>query len=319
VERLRHSDLERVVRFSGDLAAAEDADPFSPRLLESFRKLVGSDSASYCELDRPGRRLLANTGVPEVDGSDDNVEIYWRLRHQHPHCAYEDRTGDFSTRKLTDFVSMRDQRRLEIYTEFFRPYDVEYEIGVGLPAPLTHTKVFIFGNSPQRGDFRERERTVLELVRPHLVRRYQQVHARRRAETAVAALDTCEEALVLLDAAGRAEFATPRALRLLAAHGLDLTDVPEVEPLVAQLVRPDVLLLAERRPFGLTTREREILALVAEGRSNAEVAAALWISPGTVGKHLENAYAKLGVATRTAAVQRAREYGAIACNESRSA
>src|SRR5919204_475420 len=59
---------------------------------------------------------------------------------------------------------------------------------------------------------------------------------------------------------------------------------------------------ARRHPdLGLTAREREILELVAEGRTNAEIAAALWISPGTVRKHLENAYGKLGVHTRTAA------------------
>ena len=52
----------------------------------------------------------------------------------------------------------------------------------------------------------------------------------------------------------------------------------------------------------LTPRETGILELVAEGRSNAEVAQILWISPDTVRKHLENAYDKLGVHTRTAAV-----------------
>jgi DNA-binding CsgD family transcriptional regulator len=52
----------------------------------------------------------------------------------------------------------------------------------------------------------------------------------------------------------------------------------------------------------LTPREREILELVAEGRQNAEVARILWISAGTVRRHLENAYRKLGVHTRTAAV-----------------
>jgi DNA-binding CsgD family transcriptional regulator len=52
----------------------------------------------------------------------------------------------------------------------------------------------------------------------------------------------------------------------------------------------------------LTPREREILELVAEGRTNADVAKLLWLSPGTVRKHLENAYEKLGVHTRTAAV-----------------
>lgn len=60
-----------------------------------------------------------------------------------------------------------------------------------------------------------------------------------------------------------------------------------------------------RRP-GLTLREREVLALVAEGLTNAEVAASLWIAPGTVRRHLENAFRKLGVHTRTAAVARLR-------------
>jgi DNA-binding CsgD family transcriptional regulator len=52
----------------------------------------------------------------------------------------------------------------------------------------------------------------------------------------------------------------------------------------------------------LTPREREILRLVASGMTNREVAAALVISPGTVRKHLENAYARLGVRSRAQAV-----------------
>lgn len=117
---------------------------------------------------------------------------------------------------------------------------------------------------------------------------------------------------MLLDNAGRAEFATPCALRLLASSGLTPSEVPRVEPLLAHEIRPRVLLLSERRPFGLTNRERETLALIAEGRTNAEAATALWISPATVRKHLENAYAKLGVTSRTAAVRCAREHRIIA-------
>ncbi len=51
----------------------------------------------------------------------------------------------------------------------------------------------------------------------------------------------------------------------------------------------------------LTTREREIVELVAEGKTNAEIAAQLWVAPGTVKKHLENVYVKLGVGRRAAA------------------
>ena len=60
-----------------------------------------------------------------------------------------------------------------------------------------------------------------------------------------------------------------------------------------------------RSVLGLTRREREVLELVAEGLTNAQIAARLWISCKTVGHHLESTYAKLGVHTRTAAVRAA--------------
>jgi DNA-binding CsgD family transcriptional regulator len=309
VQRLRYADLEGVVHFAGEVAAIDETEQlaFPRHLLESLRDLIGSESTTYCELDRPGRRVLALLDVPDDDGAPDD-EVFWRLRHEHPGCSYEDRTGDFSPHKLSDFVTVQQLKRLQIYTDFLRVAGVTHEISVGLPAPLTHTKLFLFANGAERGDFGERERTILELVRPHLIRRYEAVCARRRAVAALAALETSNEPLVLLNANGCAEFATTRALRLLAHYGFDLGDIPNIAPLRARGILPDVLLLEERRPLGLTAREREILALVAQGHRNAQVAAALWISPATVAKHLENAYAKLGVTTRTAAVRLVHEH-----------
>lgn len=52
----------------------------------------------------------------------------------------------------------------------------------------------------------------------------------------------------------------------------------------------------------LTTREAEIVALIARGMSNRRIAQALSISPHTVRKHLENAFAALGVHSRAEAV-----------------
>lgn len=60
-----------------------------------------------------------------------------------------------------------------------------------------------------------------------------------------------------------------------------------------------------RDAFGLTRREAEVLALVVGGLTNHDIAATLFLSAGTVRKHLERVYAKLGVATRTQAISRA--------------
>jgi len=56
------------------------------------------------------------------------------------------------------------------------------------------------------------------------------------------------------------------------------------------------------RGEGLTDRESEILALITQGRSNAEVAALTFLSPNTVKSYIRNIYRKIDVASRTQAV-----------------
>jgi DNA-binding NarL/FixJ family response regulator len=63
-------------------------------------------------------------------------------------------------------------------------------------------------------------------------------------------------------------------------------------------------------PFGeLTQREREILELVAQGRSNADIAKVLYVSPKTVRNHVSNVFAKLQVTDRAQAIVRAHGAG----------
>ena len=59
----------------------------------------------------------------------------------------------------------------------------------------------------------------------------------------------------------------------------------------------------------LTEREREILELIARGRSNAEITSALVLAPKTVRNHVSNIFAKLQVRDRAEAIVRAREAG----------
>jgi DNA-binding NarL/FixJ family response regulator len=59
----------------------------------------------------------------------------------------------------------------------------------------------------------------------------------------------------------------------------------------------------------LTAREREVLGLVAAGRSNAQIAAALHLSPKTVRNNVSNVLTKLQVTDRAQAIVRAREAG----------
>jgi len=62
---------------------------------------------------------------------------------------------------------------------------------------------------------------------------------------------------------------------------------------------------------GLTARELEVLALVAEGRTNRQIAGALVISPHTVRRHLQNIFRKLGVPSRAAATAFALQHDLV--------
>jgi len=64
-------------------------------------------------------------------------------------------------------------------------------------------------------------------------------------------------------------------------------------------------------PCDLTPREAEILALLARGLSNKEMAQQLSVSARTVSSHVEHAYAKIGVSTRGAAAMFAMRHGLV--------
>lgn len=80
---------------------------------------------------------------------------------------------------------------------------------------------------------------------------------------------------------------------------------------VPALAEVDRLLAPKPNPDGLTDREVEVLRLAASGRSNAQIAAELFLSEKTVARHLSNIFTKLDVTSRTAAAAYAFEHDLI--------
>ncbi|TWG96368.1 DNA-binding NarL/FixJ family response regulator [Nocardioides sp. J9] len=110
--------------------------------------------------------------------------------------------------------------------------------------------------------------------------------------------DAARASLLLADVlAATGDDDAARLLRRSAADDLDALGVP-----VPSTGGPASL------PGGLTAREAEVLARVATGATNREVAASLTISEATVRRHLANVYVKLGVSSRTAAAAWAHEH-----------
>ncbi len=96
-----------------------------------------------------------------------------------------------------------------------------------------------------------------------------------------------------------------RRIRFLRQSGREFDDTDRA---VAALVKPHLVAylhaldLASRGIAPLTNRQRQLMSLVAEGFSNVQIARALGITPDTVRTHLQQIYARLGVASRGEAV-----------------
>jgi HD-GYP domain-containing protein (c-di-GMP phosphodiesterase class II) len=111
----------------------------------------------------------------------------------------------------------------------------------------------------------------------------------------------------------RRELAPQDAADVLAAHAragrLCPDAVAAVLGVAGQPTPPPV------RPAGLTEREVEVVALLARGRQTKQIARALGISPKTADRHIQNAYAKMGISTRAAAALFAMRHGLMAWGE----
>jgi LuxR family maltose regulon positive regulatory protein len=83
------------------------------------------------------------------------------------------------------------------------------------------------------------------------------------------------------------------------------------QELIQRRISPATVHLEDGLPVSLSAREMEVLTLIAEGKSNQEISAELYLALNTVKRHTYNIYTKLEVRKRTQAVSRARQLGLI--------
>jgi DNA-binding NarL/FixJ family response regulator len=333
-------DAAALLEVTAELAFLDDARTFPPRFVGLVAGLLGNDNANYCELDRRNRRVVLNccweAGAEEVVVDEPEEEHWWQLLEQHPSCGRRKRSGDWTTpHTISDFATMRELRRLPIWNELYRPYGINYWLDMGLPMHRGHSRVFISVRGTR--DFGDREKRLLALLEPHLERRARDVETAAVAVDAVASVaEAGDEAqdVVLATVRGTIEFASPRSRALLRRYfGIANGRLPASllsgtlvghapgGRLTVRTARVDglvVLLLGEDdgRVERLTVRQREILALVAEGLTDVQIGERLAIASATVRKHLEAVYDRLEVHNRTAAAALCR--GSIMGSDQRS-
>ena len=329
VPRLTTNDAERLLRFVGEAEAVGGDQAFTEDLLVELGGLIEAEWVSYTETDFVRRRTLVYVPRPGDEEEDDVVmtDEDWELTREHPVCRQWRELGRDTPLRLSDVTTRTALHASRYYALYLRPWGVEHELKTRFGSTPWHSKTIAFCRKAGT-DFTERDRLVLELLTPHLARLWQAARTRGLLAAALAHIESGSESdtdgVVFLGPGGEPEFASASARRLLGTYfsGLNGTRLPPPvarwldeggrDPLrtrrgeraLAIVHSNGSLLLREEASSALTRREQEILAWVARGKTNGEIAELLWLAPSTVRKHLENVYAKLGVGTRTAAVAR---------------
>jgi DNA-binding NarL/FixJ family response regulator len=134
-------------------------------------------------------------------------------------------------------------------------------------------------------------------------------------ERAEEALPVLREACRRWHELGAPYEAATTGLRLVEAYralGDEVTAAAELDLAQATLDRLGAHQPAREPPDGLSRRECEVLALVAEGESNRQIGEELYISERTVARHLTNIFHKIGVTSRTQAARYAHDHGIAA-------
>jgi DNA-binding CsgD family transcriptional regulator len=335
MERLGASSLRALVELIGVIGEFDDLDAFRAGISERVRGLIPCDVVAYNEV-YPASAEAAGFIDPPGSLIADAPEVLGRYAHQHPLIGHHARNGVGDAVKLSDFVGRRALHRLDLYDHLFRPSRLEYQMAISVPG--RPRQIVGMSLNRTRRDFTERDRGLLELLRPHLASVHRHLSQRERVERALTATEDSRSGrrgVILLDPDGQLTFASAGALRLLpdlgtgvlprqlrdwirADNSLEL-EVPTADgPMSARLVKRthphqhDAIVLeptsapARIAPaeLDLTPRQAEILALVAQGLTNIQIGHALTLSPRTVEKHLERAYARIGATNRTDAAAR---------------
>ena len=259
--------LRRCRDFVASLEGVEDFAGVRDVVLPGLAGLLGSHLAVYHELDRRTGREVA-LGWPAETYRADVLDGYPGVMAQHPIVGYAMALPALGEPvRTSDLVSRREWRANAVYCDVYHALDVDDQIAFG----ATDSGASFSGVSVGRSGraFTDWERDLVWLVSPHVGAALQRA---RRAPDAVPALQV-------------APIVAPATIGGRRGPGRAAPAVPLPSPRRAT---------AGGDP--LTAREREVLRLIAEGRTNACIGRELHLSPKTVETHVAAVFAKLGLA-----------------------
>ena len=288
MSRSPNSDLTDVFAFSERLEALYASRTFGELMqssIELLRPVFDADywCVGFCE---PTRQRVVAFGWPIDFPVIDHAHRLRDLAEQSPLFQHWSRNHDHDrVLRRTDCCDEAQFQTTALYNELIRPLSLRQQIGTWLrPGGGRHMEIGMYRTG--QTEFTEQDVARLAMLRNHIMRAYKNL-----IERPVTSDD--------LDLPNGA-FELQRTD--LSVHLDDDSDKPaRDEATTIAPIAPNAAIAS------LTQRERDVIRLLAAGKTNQEIAASLGTKWRTVSKQLESIFRKLDVQTRTAAAMRAVE------------
>ena len=355
-------DTQRLLHAIQELYSLYDLSSFGVKALAILHRLVPSEVPAF-SLTNLQTRVISNTFLPGYPSYIPGMEqVACRHWAEHPIVQHMPHTLE-GAYKISGFLTQAEFQRLEgLCHQFLRLINCEEQMTLFLPQSESRSRVLplrlneplvTIALSRRQRNFTERDRLILNLLRPHLFQAYCNARQYDRMQQNLAQLHQSLNhlGLIILNGDGQIQFITPSAIQWLQTYFAKFTHadrLPEhlwawvrhqisgytnnhlpaaclplriergnkqlVIRFVIEQIRERYLLVLEEQTLswlnslellGLSHREADVLHWVMRGKDNQAIAKHLDIHIGTVRKHLESIYRKLGVQSRTEAIAQA--------------
>jgi DNA-binding CsgD family transcriptional regulator len=164
--------------------AALDKASFAHLGVDGLPKLVASEftTLSICHLASGKREVF---GLPAGALSAEDRAAFDRHFHQHPLVRFHAYQGGRVPQRISDSVPFEQFRRTALYNDYYRRIRIDHAIA--LPIYVRDGLLVSFVLNRTRRDFTDRERALLDVLKPHLARIYHRINTvgqltRREAE-----------------------------------------------------------------------------------------------------------------------------------------
>jgi DNA-binding CsgD family transcriptional regulator len=171
VTTLRSRDIDGALSLIAEASVYDGRTPFSLDVIEQLLGLIPADRAGYFEY-RAGGIAHGDTTAVVVETPSEAAPIEWgdavpEIGDTWP-LADMLRARAATALFLSDFLTVRARQRNPWYALVLRPRDIEHECKLWLGGSAWAACGFFFARSKGAADFDERDRTLLNLLRPHL-------------------------------------------------------------------------------------------------------------------------------------------------------